>query len=90
MQVLIAEDDALHRSFARTILEELWSGDLDVLEASDGEDAISLAAKHDPSCVVLDLQLPKLTGIEVARAIWNRRVDTRSRECLRREHLAAP
>ena len=77
MHVLIAEDDALHRTFARTILEELWSGDLEVLEASDGEHAIELAAKHDPSCVVLDLQLPKLTGIEVARAIWSRRVETR-------------
>ena len=77
MRVLIAEDDPLHRTFARTILEELWSGDLDVLEASDGEHAIELAGTHEPSCVVLDLQLPRLTGIEVARAIWARRVDTR-------------
>jgi DNA-binding NarL/FixJ family response regulator len=48
-----------------------------VLEASDGEDAINLAALRDPSCVVLDLQLPKVTGIEVARAIWSRRTETR-------------
>jgi DNA-binding NarL/FixJ family response regulator len=77
MLVLIAEDDALHRAFARTIVEDLWSGDLEVLEASDGDDAIDQAARRDPSCVVLDLQLPKATGIEVARAIWGRRVDTR-------------
>jgi DNA-binding NarL/FixJ family response regulator len=77
MLVLIAEDDGLHRAFARTIVEELWSGDLEVLEASDGEVAIDLAARRDPSCVVLDLQLPKVTGIEVARAIWSRRADTR-------------
>jgi len=77
MHVLIAEDDALHRTFARTIVEELWSGDLEVLEASDGEDAIGLAVRHSPSCVVLDLQLPKVTGIEVARAIWGRSAATR-------------
>ena len=77
MHVLIAEDDALHRTFARTIVEELWPGDLEVLEASDGEDAIELAARHNPACVVLDLQLPKVTGIEVARAIWGRSAATR-------------
>jgi DNA-binding NarL/FixJ family response regulator len=77
MHVLIAEDDALHRTFARTIVEELWSGDLEVLEASDGEDAIGLAVRHSPSCVVLDLQLPKVTGIEVARAIWSRSTEVR-------------
>ena len=77
MLVLIAEDDGLHRSFARTIVEDLWSGDVEVLEASDGERAIHLAAERDPSCVVLDLQLPKVTGIEVARAIWSRSAEAR-------------
>lgn len=77
MLVLIAEDDGLHRTFARTIVEELWSGDLEVLEANNGQDALDLAARRDPSCVVLDLQLPKVTGIEVARAIWSRRAETR-------------
>lgn len=77
MHVLIAEDDALHRAFARTIVEELWSGDVEILEASDGEDAIELAAQNEPSCVVLDLQLPKVTGIEVARAIWARSAESR-------------
>ena len=77
MLVLIAEDDGLHRSFARTIVEDLWSGDVEVLEASDGEHAIQLAAERDLSCVVLDLQLPKVTGIEVARAIWSRSAEAR-------------
>jgi len=77
MYVLIAEDDALHRTFARTIVEELWPGDLEVLEAGDGEEAMRLAARHEPSCVVLDLQLPKVTGIEVARAIWSRSAEIR-------------
>lgn len=76
MLVLIAEDDGLHRSFARTTIEHLWPNDLEILEASSGDVAIDLAQQRQPSCVVLDLQLPKATGIEVARSIWSRRSDT--------------
>lgn len=76
MLVMIAENDGLHRTFARRTVEQLWPGDVEVIEASDGEDAISLAAERDPPHVVLDLQMPKATGIEVARAIWNRRAGT--------------
>jgi DNA-binding NarL/FixJ family response regulator len=76
MLVMIAENDGLHRTFARRTVEQLWPGDVEVIEASDGEDAISLAAEREPPHVVLDLQMPKATGIEVAKAIWNRRAGT--------------
>jgi DNA-binding NarL/FixJ family response regulator len=76
MLVMIAEDDGLHRSFARSIVEQLWPGEVEVIEAADGDGAIDLALKREPPCVVLDLQLPKATGIEVARTIWSRRADT--------------
>ena len=76
MLVMIAEDDGLHRTFARGIIEHLWPGDVEVIEASNGEDAMELAIEREPSCVVLDLQLPQATGIEVARSIWSRRADT--------------
>ncbi|MER8748111.1 response regulator transcription factor [Mesorhizobium sp. M1050] len=76
MLVMIAENDGLHRTFARRTVEQLWPGDVEVIEASDGEDAINLAAEREPPHVVLDLQMPKATGIEVARAIWNRHAGT--------------
>jgi DNA-binding NarL/FixJ family response regulator len=76
MLVMIAEDDGLHRAFARSTVEELWSGDVDVIEAMSGDVAIDLARKHQPPCVVLDLQLPRATGIEVARSIWSHSRDT--------------
>lgn len=76
MLVMIAEDDGLHRSFARSIVEQLWAGDVEVIEASDGDAAMDLAVRREPPCVVLDLQLPSASGIEVARAIWGRRADT--------------
>jgi len=76
MLVMIAEDDRLHRAFARGIVEDLWPGDAEVVEADDGDCAIALGARRSPSCVVLDLQLPRATGIEVARALWRQRADT--------------
>ena len=76
MLVMIAENDGLHRTFARRTVEQLWPGDVEVIEAGDGEDAINMAAEREPPHVVLDLQLPKATGIEVARAIWSRRAGT--------------
>lgn len=76
MLVMIAEDDGLHRAFARGIIEQLWAGDVEVIEAASGNEAMDLADRRKPPCVVLDLQLPKVTGIEVARAIWSRRADT--------------
>lgn len=76
MLVMIAEDDGLHRAFARSTIEHLWPDDLEVIEATSGDVAIDLARKREPNCVVLDLQLPRATGIEVARAIWSRKADT--------------
>ena len=76
MLVMVAEDDGLHRSFARATIEHLWPGDVEVIEASSGDVAIDLAQKRKPPYVVLDLQLPKATGIEVARSIWGIRADT--------------
>jgi DNA-binding NarL/FixJ family response regulator len=76
MLVLIAEDDGLHRAFARATIEALWPGGVEIIEAGNGDEAIRLAGQCEPPFVVLDLQLPKATGIEVARAIWNRRADT--------------
>lgn len=44
-----------------------------VLEASDGEAAILLARQHQPDLVVLDLMLPKVTGLEVCRRLQSER-----------------
>jgi DNA-binding NarL/FixJ family response regulator len=76
MLVMIAENDGLHRAFARSTVEGLWQDEVEVIEAGDGEEAIQLATQRQPQRIILDLQLPKATGIEVARAIWARRVET--------------
>jgi DNA-binding NarL/FixJ family response regulator len=77
MRVMIVENDGLHRAFARAAVEQLWAGAVEIIEAGDGAEALDLALEREPSCVVLDLQLPSTSGVEVARAIWGRRADTR-------------
>jgi DNA-binding NarL/FixJ family response regulator len=66
--VLLADDHAVVRKGIREFLEE--DGQIEVVaEASDGHEAMRLAALHLPAVAVLDIQMPGLTGIEVTRQI---------------------
>lgn len=63
---LLADDHAVVRAGIRQFLE--LAGDIRVIaEASDGREACRLAVEHQPEVVVLDIQMPQLTGIEVTR-----------------------
>jgi DNA-binding response OmpR family regulator len=64
--VLLVEDDP---NDLRMYGMALWYNGFDVLEAADGESGVSLAREHHPDLVLVDLLLPKLTGIEVCRRI---------------------
>ena len=71
MRVLIAEDETIIRLDVRTLLER--AGHEVVAEARDGEEAVALAAEHEPDLVIMDVRMPHLDGIEAARAITDRR-----------------
>lgn len=70
MAILIAEDNVAQRSYLRELLEREFASHAPVLEAGDGEAAIELALAHRPELCVLDIQMPKLSGVKAARAIW--------------------
>jgi DNA-binding NarL/FixJ family response regulator len=66
IRVLLADDHHMVRAGIRELLE--GAGDLAVVaEAGDGEEAQALIAKHKPDVAVLDIQMPKASGIEVTR-----------------------
>lgn len=66
IRVLLADDHKIVRSGIRAILEQ--AGDIEVIaEAEDGEQAKALIQKHMPDVAVLDIQMPKASGIEVTR-----------------------
>ena len=72
---LIVEDDILHRNFLR---EVVINSDLEctqLIEAADGDEAIRLVHEYTPKGIVMDLQMPKKTGVQAARAIWSTQPD---------------
>ena len=66
IRILLADDHHIVRAGVRQLLES--ASDLQVIaEAGDGEEAQALIQKHKPDVAVLDVQMPKATGIEVTR-----------------------
>jgi DNA-binding NarL/FixJ family response regulator len=66
--VLLAEDHIIVREGLRVLVEA--EGDIEVIgEASDGREALRLAASLHPSVVVMDVTMPLLNGLEATRQI---------------------
>ncbi len=66
IRVLLADDHPLVRAGIRQILGH--AGDIQIVaEADDGEMAKKMIEAHRPDVAVLDIQMPKATGIEVTR-----------------------
>jgi response regulator NasT len=65
---LVAEDGAIVRlDLCRLLVER--AGFEAVVEARDGEEAVALAREHEPELAILDVNMPRLDGIEAARRI---------------------
>jgi predicted signal transduction protein with EAL and GGDEF domain/DNA-binding response OmpR family regulator len=64
--ILMADDDPSHLMLTEAALA---GAGFMVHTAGDGEEAVLRFAELNPDCVVLDVQMPKMTGIEACRAI---------------------
>ena len=68
IKILIADDHAVVREGTRQILER--ESDLAVVgEAGDGEEAIRLAGILQPDVAIIDIEMPRMDGVEATRRI---------------------
>ncbi len=68
MDVLIVDDQRPFRSVARTVVN-LVGGWRVAAEAETGEDAVAAAERVRPAVVLMDINLPGISGIEATRRI---------------------
>jgi len=65
-RVLLVEDNEFNRKIVRDLLARQ---PYDLLEAHDGEAGVAAARREKPDVIVMDVQLPKLSGLDATRAI---------------------
>jgi DNA-binding NarL/FixJ family response regulator len=76
IKLLLAYRHTLLRQALRTLLTA--QGDVDVIqEAEDGKEAVEMAERYHPDVVLMDTQLPVVSGIEATRLIRKRSRDVR-------------
>jgi len=65
-RILVVDDNETNRDILRT---RLSPHGYELLEAADGEEALSAARQHRPDLILLDVMMPKIDGIEVCRRL---------------------
>ena len=66
MKVLVADDESIIRMGLKSMLQEM---DYAVITARDGQEALQKAIKYQPDVAVLDIQMPKTNGLQLAKAL---------------------
>jgi two-component system cell cycle response regulator DivK len=64
--ILCVEDNELNRKIVRDLLRRTTYR---LIEAHDGESGVSMAREQRPDLILMDIQLPKVSGIEATRAL---------------------
>jgi DNA-binding response OmpR family regulator len=63
--ILICEDDENLRQLIRVVIGAGYH----VVEAEDGDEALALASEHRPDLIILDLMMPRVSGLDVLRRL---------------------
>ena len=65
-RILVVEDNELNMKLFCDILE---ANGYETIKSTDGTTALELARKHQPNLIVMDIQLPEVSGLEVTKWI---------------------
>lgn len=65
-KILVIEDNESNRYMIRFLLEKAGFA---VFEAATGQEGIDQAFRHQPDCIIVDIQLPDINGLEVTQTI---------------------
>src|SRR4030065_1282919 len=76
IKILIADDQRLFRQSLKYLIEQEREIKV-VCEAANGQDACTLAQKFNPDIVLMDVDMPKMDGIDAARLILERKPNTK-------------
>jgi DNA-binding response OmpR family regulator len=68
-KILIVDDEAHLRMLIRQTLEELEDEGVELLTASNGEEALEAIQSESPNLVFLDVMMPKLSGFDVCTRV---------------------
>ncbi len=66
-EIVIADDHSLIRKGLRQVLEA--DGKFRVIEAENGKEALNAILEHKPDIALLDIEMPEMTGFEVAESV---------------------
>ncbi|RQD76943.1 ATP-binding protein, partial [Desulfonatronospira sp. MSAO_Bac3] len=66
LDILLAEDDRLNQLFMKTMLEKQGHN---VLLANNGQEAVDLFQEQNFDCILMDIQMPVMTGVEATQRI---------------------
>ena len=76
IRVMLADDHVLMREGIKQLLE--FDGNIEIIaEASDGEECLKELKKCKPQVLLLDINMPKMNGIEVLEEIKRQKIDVR-------------
>ena len=64
--ILIVEDNELNMKLFNDLLE---AHGYNTLQTRDGRDVMSLTRKHMPDLILMDIQLPEISGLEIAKML---------------------
>lgn len=70
MSILIAEDNNAQRRYLSELLASKFSAHTPIIEAVEGVTAVKLTLEHRPTLCIFDIQMPQISGVKAARAIW--------------------